>query len=302
MTGKIKRSLVLLGLMALCLTGALETVYQMTPFPAYERDAGSYLADVRERATYAYAVARSLNAVISLVESVDVGVGFVSAQPAQVLAPIDDMIEQFSDLILIALASVGIQEIMVAVLGDVSWTYLLPLALFPLLIAPFAGRWQDRLDRLGLILLVSVIATRLLIPALSVGGQVIVDHYLREDYQTAVEEVETVGQQTGEKLGRLPKISQPLPPEITTPGSSVFSKPAAARPEGLLVPEWDLIKKIGAEYDAMIALLSDLPNKIITLITIFAFETLALPLLGALLFVWLGRLVCSMVMGQRHSD
>lgn len=285
-------------LIFLSLSGAINSLYQLTPLPSWESESASYLADVRERATYAYAAARSLNAVISLLESIDVGLGFVSAEPAQVLAPVDDMIEQFSDLILIALASIGIQEILVAILGDISWTYLLPIALFPALIAPWLPTWHPRLQKLSAVLIISVLATRLLIPAISLGGSLITETYLKNDYQMAVQQVELVSTQTSQTISKMPKISQDLPPKINTPTSSVFSSTKENHLDNVLIPDWDMVKEIATSYDALFAMLNDIPARIITLITIFAFETIALPLLMVFLFIWLGRAILSLLLSK----
>ncbi|NVK19215.1 MAG: hypothetical protein HWE30_11010 [Methylocystaceae bacterium] len=291
MSSQIKKSAVIIALILICLSGLFETLWQLTPLPSYEKNATAYLADVRERAAYAYAAARTLNATISLLESVDTGIGLVSIQPGQVLEPINDMIEQFSDLVLIALASVGVQEILMAILGDISWTYLLPLALLPLLIAPWAGPFQTRLNRIGSIILITVIATRLLIPAIALGGHMITENYLKPDYKQAIADVETVREETNDAIGARSKVSQPIPPLTTTAQkNSVFSKTPDDAASSLLIPNWDTVKGL-ADSEKILALLNNIPSRIITLITIFTFETLALPILMVLLFFWLARIV-----------
>lgn len=300
MSGNLKQSGLVLAVIILCLSGLFDFLYQVTPLPAFEKQAGDYLADVRERATYAYAAARALNATISLLESVEVG-AVLSLQPGQVLEPVNDMIEQFSDLILIALASVGVQEILVKVLHDVSWTYLLPLALAPALVAPFCKNWKTRLNQLSFAFVSVVIASRLLIPAIALGGHAITENYLRSDLDQALQQVETVRQKTAEAVRSSPRVSQPLPPEITTPSSSIFSKPAPRPGDNTVLPDWDTVKGL-ADSDRLIALLNNIPERIVTLITIFAFETLALPLIVIMIFLWLGRRLNTLLSlsDQRH--
>lgn len=289
MSNQVKKSAVIFALMLICLSGLFETLYQLTPLPTFEQDAAAYLADVRERAAYSYAAARTLNATISLLESVDTGIGLVSIQPGQVLEPINDMIEQFSDLVLVALASVGVQEILMAILGDISWTYLLPLALLPFLIAPWAGPLQDKLNRIGSIFLITVIATRLLIPAIALGGHMITENYLKPDYKQAIADVETVREETNDAIGARSKVSQPIPPLTTTvQNKSVFSTTPDDAASSLLIPNWDTVKGL-ADSEKILSLLNNIPSRIITLITIFTFETIALPILMVLLFFWMGR-------------
>lgn len=286
---KWRRSGLIALLIFLSFSGIFNSLYDLTPLPAWETETADYLTDVRERATYAYAAARSLNAVISLLASIDVGIGLVSAEPAQALAPLDDMIEQFSDLILLALVSIGFQEILIAILSDISWSYLLPIALCPALLAPWLGTWQPRLERLSGLLILFVIATRLIIPSIALGGALITDTYLRNDYQMAVDEIKKVSTETSQTLSKTPKAGHELPPKISTPSSSVFSNPDDQGLENILIPDWDMISDIATGYDDLFALLNDIPARIITLITIFAFETLALPLVMIFLFIGLGR-------------
>lgn len=69
-----------------------------------------------------YAVARGLNAVVSMAQGTELsieplGVG-VTLAPGEVLDPLNDLIEQVSTVLLIASASIGMQKIVVAV-GDI---------------------------------------------------------------------------------------------------------------------------------------------------------------------------------------
>ena len=290
----------ILALIILCFTGLFDTAYQATPLPAFEEEASDYLADVRERATYAYAAARTLNAAISLLKSVDAGIGFVSLQPGHFLEPINDMIEQFSDLVLIALASVGIQEILVAILGDISWRYLLPLSLLPALLAPWSKRWCNRLNSLSATLVISIIMIRLLIPSIALGGHMITTHYLTNDYNAAIQHVDKVKDETNKAILSSPRVSQPLPPKVSTPGErSVFSNPKYEE-SATIIPDWDTVKKL-ADSDQIIAMLDNVPDRIITLITIFAFETLALPLLMVFIFLWVGRGMLTLFKAEQSS-
>src|SRR5437870_4359258 len=67
-----------------------------------------------KRALVTFAMARTANAIISAIEpttiSVSLGAG-VSVQPFQALDPLDDLVEQFSTVMLVASTSLGIQRI-----------------------------------------------------------------------------------------------------------------------------------------------------------------------------------------------
>ncbi len=69
-----------------------------------------------------YAVARGLNAVVSMAQGTELsieplGVG-VTLAPGEILDPLNDLIEQVSTILLIASASIGVQKIILAV-GDI---------------------------------------------------------------------------------------------------------------------------------------------------------------------------------------
>ncbi len=70
-----------------------------------------------------YAVARGLNAVVSMAQGTEIsieplGVG-VTLAPGEILDPLNDLIEQVSTVLLIASASIGMQKIIVA-MGDIN--------------------------------------------------------------------------------------------------------------------------------------------------------------------------------------
>src|SRR5687768_15745940 len=74
-----------------------------------------------KRALIAFAVARGLNGVISVAQGTEVaiqpaGLGVVLA-PGQVLDPVNDLVEQFSSVMLVAAASLGLQRLLIGMSG-----------------------------------------------------------------------------------------------------------------------------------------------------------------------------------------
>ncbi|HED33282.1 MAG TPA: hypothetical protein ENJ08_03570 [Gammaproteobacteria bacterium] len=77
--------------------------------------AENYTEQGIERTLITYAVSRSLNGVISVVQGTEiavspVGVG-VTFTPGQILDPVNDLIERFSQIVLISSTSLGIQRL-----------------------------------------------------------------------------------------------------------------------------------------------------------------------------------------------
>ncbi|MBF6057475.1 hypothetical protein [Thiomicrorhabdus heinhorstiae] len=62
-----------------------------------------------------YATARGINALVSVLQTTQVSVFFVSLDIGEVLDPVNDLIERFSDVISIALASLALQKILLLI-------------------------------------------------------------------------------------------------------------------------------------------------------------------------------------------
>ena len=74
-----------------------------------------------KRALVSFATARALNAVISVVQGTELaiqpaGIGLILT-PGQVLELINDLIENFSDLMLAACVAFGVQKVLIGIGG-----------------------------------------------------------------------------------------------------------------------------------------------------------------------------------------
>jgi hypothetical protein len=93
-----------------------------------------------KRALVSFATARALNAVISVAQGTEVslqplGVG-VTLAPGQLLDPVNDLVEKFSDLMLMASVAFGVQKVLISMGGY--W-------LISLLLTFAAIGWLDRM-------------------------------------------------------------------------------------------------------------------------------------------------------------
>lgn len=89
-----------------------------------DRVAQDYTESGLKRAVATFAAARAMNAVISVLQSFQVGVG-ASVQLGAALDPIDDLVEQFSTLMLAATLSFGTQRLLIEVSGALPFSILL---------------------------------------------------------------------------------------------------------------------------------------------------------------------------------
>ena len=125
---KLLRTFLLFGIAGIALSGTADSVSQQ------------YADQSLTRALVTFTAARALNAVISVAQGTEVavepgGVGVILT-PGQVLDPINDLIEQFSGIMLIAATSIGLQIILLEISSW--WAVTAVLIGSPVLIAAMA--------------------------------------------------------------------------------------------------------------------------------------------------------------------
>ncbi|MEL7296181.1 MAG: hypothetical protein AAGJ86_00900 [Pseudomonadota bacterium] len=152
-----------------------------------------YAADALERAFVTWAVARGLNGVISVAQGTEIalepgGVG-VKLTVGQVLDPVNDLIERFSSVMLIAASAIGLQNILLTITGSFGVSVFLgATALFALLvlwIPRYAMRPRLRAFALRLFLISFVL--RFTLPVLVIGSNVVFDQFLQPEQEQATE-------------------------------------------------------------------------------------------------------------------
>lgn len=74
-----------------------------------------------------YATARGINALVSVLQGTELDVVFVTVAAGEVLDPINDLIERFSGVVLIALGSLALQKILLSVVSHTLFNALLTL-------------------------------------------------------------------------------------------------------------------------------------------------------------------------------
>lgn len=173
------RTAALLALLALAASGIVDT-------GAIDRT-----DRVFGRALLTLGAARALDAAISLAQGTEIamqpaGVG-LTISAGELLDPINDLLEQFSSLMLIATTSLGLQGLLLRASGWWVLTALLALALalrLWMVWAPAAipGRWRDPLRRILVLLLVA----RFAMPLYGLASGVIFEQFLEPSSTEAV--------------------------------------------------------------------------------------------------------------------
>jgi ABC-type multidrug transport system fused ATPase/permease subunit len=159
------------------------------------------LADMLKITLSVFALARSLNAVISVAQGTEMsiepmGVGLTLA-PGEILDPLNDLIEQFSDVLLLASASLGVQQI-VLMLADkpLIRVVIAVLVLLSLLLVSTRKEWP--IWQHGLLRLVVVLTVlRLLVPVMGLASHQL-QGWLKQEREQAVQVLEATQQDVQE--------------------------------------------------------------------------------------------------------
>lgn len=235
----------------------------------FDTKANEHVDSGLKRAVATYATARALNALISVAQGTEisvapVGIG-VTLTPGQILDPVNDLIEQFSHVMLIAMVAFGIQKILLLV-GASSMISLtlsaiaLAWSIAYLRFSP-TPRWLNRL--LWILLLV-----RFALPLALISTEAVFQHFLAADYQESEQVLKVAQGEAGQSItsatGNDDKTG--FWERFRSAASDTLGD-ARARIEGM---------KLAAEKAI---------DRIVKLIVIFTLETLLMPIL----LIWLLR-------------
>ena len=194
---RLLTSLLLILLLVLILVPPLNNALFRNPlFQRTDAQAIELVDDSLKRALAAFALARVTNGMISVIQESAVavspaGVG-LNLAVGQVLDPLNDLVERFSWVMLVALTSLGIQRFMIEISPWLGIELLGSLALLFWL----AGLWLPRLTRLNLTrlgqkLLLLALVVRFAVPLATALNQSVYNHFLAERYTTATSTVES---------------------------------------------------------------------------------------------------------------
>lgn len=162
----------------------------------------AYLGDALAGSGAIYATARSVNALVSVLQGTEVNAVFISFTIGEVLDPINDLIERFSGLVLLALGSLALQQLLIGILSHEASNLLFSAA--ALACVALTLRAPPPLRERGLRVLIFVLVLRLLLPAIVLVESAVERIYLREAEAAHLggiegfrSQLESVGRQVG---------------------------------------------------------------------------------------------------------
>ncbi len=276
--GPMKYGLIVLAIVAMI------TVSFMKPI---DHSSQSQLDSALTRAMVGFGLARTLNGVISVAQGTEfavqpAGVG-VNFSPGEILDPINDLVERFSWVMLLATSSLGIQKILLEVSSWAGISMLLAGAgLFFLLTRIRNSAVSSMADVAGKLLLLMLLV-RFLIPLGSLANDWVYKQFLQPHFEQSSQQLEIASE-------RIREIST-RQTEEDKPGGSL--KERAKNLYNSMTSKFD--------FDGM---LNDYKNSAenvsehaVNLIVVFLLQTIVFPLLFLYLIY---RLFRSLLLPRRH--
>lgn len=237
---------------------------------------GNYAESAFKRALVTFAVARTLNGVISAAQGTEIalepgGVG-VNLSVGEVLDPINDLIEQFSTVMLVATSSLGLQNILLKMTSW--WGVTAALVIFAVL--ALASIWSPRLAASKYVAVISrvflvVLFIRFAVPLLILGTNMISETFLASEQAAATEALNATRndiEQIDTEMQAAPDADQSLMDRL---GSMIADSMAYVDPN-------DRVTRLKESV-------SNASEHIVNLIVIFVLQTIILPLVFLWLFV-----------------
>jgi hypothetical protein len=233
-----------------------------------------------KRALAAFAVARALNGVISVAQGTElavqpVGVG-VTLTVGEVLDPLNDLVENFAWLALLACVSLGTQMLLAEVVGN-PW---MNGAVTAAAVAYLAALWWPSAGTLRIVLmraLTLVIFARFLFALVTLATAWVDQAVLADRQEAALSRIEM----TQEHIEEL----QQNPPEgsAAAPGSpgSVLDR------LGDFLDEQRQALDVRAQLDALTTRVEDAIEEMVNLLVVFTVQTVLVPVAALLLAYWL---------------
>jgi hypothetical protein len=266
MLAKIAASLTMVLLVAVSFYGNADKVAQ------------EYTETGFKRALITFASARAINGLISVAQGTEVaiqpaGMGAVFT-PGEILDPINDLVEQFSQVMLFSAAVLGTQKILIEMSGWLWFSILLAtVLLFWLATLWLPHLFTARTQRIALALAGLLLLLRFLVPLAAIANEAIFDLFLAPGYEEASLQLDD----SKKELRSEEKISEPLENQ-TEPDKSFLEK---------MWEYYDSLKDktdVRAKIEEVQAAANKTTEDIIKLIILFMVQTLLLPLF----FAWLG--------------
>ncbi len=248
--------------------------------PVADDIGAGHVDDAFKRALLGYAVARGLNGAISVAQGTEVavqpaGIG-VSFAPGEILDPVNDLVERFSWIMMLAASSLGVQKVLLAMSG---WAGLaaalivvgaLWLVALGLRDAPGDARFAlpASTARVAGRVFLFLAVLRFVMPLIAIGNDWVYRTFLEADYVEASAELE----RARETLGELEAEGLPGTEDIDDE-SGLLDRARSLYRGAVSVVD------VEARLDRYAAAAESVSENTIRLIVVFVMQTVVFPLL-----------------------
>jgi len=228
-----------------------------------------------KRALASFATARALNAVISVVQGTEVavqpiGVGVVLT-PGQVLDPVNDLVEQFSSLMLTASVAFGVQLMLIKFGGY----WAVSLVLSALALAWGWTMWRQGPAPSWLTrLFVGLLLVRFAAPVVVLGSEAGFRLFLEKKYEAGTQAIEY-------STKRFESLSPPEPPAVARADPKGWwpFTPGVGKLIEDMKDEAGRALDVRKRYEAMKDVARNAAERIVDLIVVFLLQTIVVPLI-----------------------
>ena len=243
-----------------------------------------------DRAMVAFGLAKALNAVISLIQGTElsltpVGIG-LNFSVGEVLDPFNDMVERFSWVMLLSSVSLGIEKLLLIL----SSKLFLQVALGVSAVVTMALLWIKQLKssfalEYSLKIFALLVLLRFSAIVFVYSSQLMYDAVLQNEYQQATEVIST----TKEQLEDIESQNKAI----------LESKHEQGFFDSLDSKYSDIVASlnISKQLESLQKSIDEASRNIITLITIFVFQTVLLPLF----FLWIFVVLVRWIFGYKND-
>lgn len=257
---KIALSLVCLTLAALAWFGTVDDIGR------------EYTDQGFKRALVTFAVARSLNGVISVAQGTEVaiepaGIG-INFTPGQILDPINDLIERFSWIMLASSTSLGLQKMLLAIFSSIGVTILIMSALgLAILALWYRGNQPAWIKPLIYRVALVMVVVRFAIPLVALTSETLFHLFLQEQYTQSTQHIERTTEDIS-RVNRKAEADRPIQPNATLLERAQRMVDSAAS-----------TLDVQGYIERYKAAAADASEHAINLIVIFTLQTIFLPLM-----------------------
>ena len=146
-----------------------------------------------QNAAVIYGVARSINGVISLIQSAEIGAIVGSVHPGELLDPMNDLIERFSSVMTWSLSSLVLQKILLTIFSSLSFKVVFTMLCLVVILSNKITRSRKFINGLWMAFIIAV-SLRFSI-AVVCGLTAVLDYsFLQKIQDTSLKTVQTLSQ------------------------------------------------------------------------------------------------------------